>query len=777
MKKVEELSSKMNCVCDNDEEEGNLSKDFTLACWKYKDLEYMLKDINNDCKNLYERGAGRGRIKSDESFVKSKNSGYSISSFSSKKYTSSSNSSNLNRSDYCSSSYDEIDYLSLSDKLSINEDYRNKEDYNSTNSLSNSSKNESYNNSSEQSINDSSVILSKNRSKKNSRYSTTKKSSSNSSSHSNSISNTSNEQRYEDTKNMYYNCIRIFSLNAYLYNDIFRYNPHLYGIYETCRNNENRCKQIAHLCSQFDLIFLRSVYGKYQKILYDKLKCTHTILLDNVPSSYNFLNEILYTFQNYFYGNGGLYICWTKKLFHLSYYDYMFLSSDILFKRKVIKVVKLIYKEKYNLYFFLCEFDLYSLQNKMSNLDDLIVLIKKTFWKIYLFQLFYKNRKSLKRSDEKVDNENESVFHEETQVNEMITKINKEGEECARKRNRHYVAKNDIDSDRNGAINYSINGNSACSSNHSSISNGGRYYDNDNNLNHGHKDKPISTMIFRNSSTFVIGSFNIDVHENRNLYEKLVSLNGHGKMKDLYFYKNITYKLQKTYSVVDRKNTLVSGLNYCFGLTDNIFVVESIFINSEDIDDLIYLYNPKEVVKEKITILKKSINNYTLDNFPKLINKNGILMKFKQVHNYGVDILTQKKNKELSDHWILSSRIHLKNVSRTINLQIEEQLSNFIINVDKYFILNKKFYDELCEVKSVLNRGDERDMESKRRGSKTGIYASEPLKIEKYNYFKNCIVCSENINNINKIDIKLKDILSKCFESGEMKPQNNEKRK
>ncbi|KOB89141.1 hypothetical protein PFDG_04431 [Plasmodium falciparum Dd2] len=436
----------------------------------------------------------------------------------------------------------------------------------------------------------------------------------------------------KDKNNIYYNCISIFSLNTYLYNDIFRYNPHLFGLYENCRNNENRCKKIGTLCTQYNLIFLRSVYGKYQKYLFDKLKYTHTIMLDNIPWCNNLLNEIYYSALNYFYGNGGLYICWSKILFRLCYYDFMFLSSDIIFKRKVIKFIKLIYDNKYHLYFFSLEFDLYSTQNKISNIKDLV--------------------------------------------------------------------------------------------------------------------------------------FNIDINDNKELYEKLITLNHHGEMKDMFFYKNIHYKLQRTYNIVDLKNnTLVNGLNYCYGLTDNIFLVKSFFLNEKDIYELMSLYNPIDIIIEKFNNFKKkkkSIDNYMIDNIFKLINKNGIYFKFQEVYNYGVDILTQKKGKEFSDHWILSARFDIKNKNRNINLKIENKLFNFLYNVNKYFLINKKSYHKFCQVKYVKKR---KSQKSNHKKVIMNNINHMPIQMEKYDYSRKiCIITDENINSINQVETNLYHILLKCFE-------------
>ncbi|SPJ11926.1 conserved Plasmodium protein, unknown function [Plasmodium sp. DRC-Itaito] len=536
------------------------------------------------------------------------------------------------------------------------------------------------------------------------------------------------EKKMEKNKNnIYYNCISIFSLNTYLYNDIFRYNPHLFGLYENCRNNENRCKNIGTLCTQYNLIFLRSVYGKYQKYLFDKLKYTHTIMLDNIPWCNNLLNEIYYSALNYFYGNGGLYICWSKILFRLSYYDFMFLSSDIIFKRKVIKLIKLIYDNKYHLYFFSLEFDLYSTQNKISNIKDLVFFMKKIFWKIYIFFLFYKNRRFLKRRKENIKG---CIKHRNGNI--------KSEEEIKEKYN--YINDNN---------NNNINSN--------------------NNFYHNHilneKKKNISTIIFKNSSIFIIGSFNIDINDNKELYENLITLNHHGEMKDMFFYKNIHYKLQRTYNIVDRKNnTLVNGLNYCYGLTDNIFLVKSFFLDEKDIYELMSLYNPIDIIVEKFNNFKKnkSIHNYMIDNIFKLINKNGIYFKFQEVYNYGVDILTQKKGKEFSDHWILSARFDIKNKNKNINLKIENKLFNFLYNVNKYFILNKKSYHKFCKVKYVTKRKREKSNHKKVFMNQTDHM---PIKMEKYDYSRKiCIITDENINSINQVDTNLYHILLKCFE-------------
>ncbi|CRH02453.1 conserved Plasmodium protein, unknown function [Plasmodium relictum] len=681
MKKKKVVNAKQNYVDSNNKREDNLSESFTFQKWDYENLEDILDKINENCNEIYKKSV-EFSIGSDTLSLQNNCDEQSSNLLSSNEFYLSTNSSDSRESS--DNTYEEIDNFCLSDILSIHENYENNSKHFSENYMSNPSINESIHLS--YMSDESSIILSK---------------------------DNINQPKNKEIK-IYGNCLSIFSLNAYLYNDVYRYNPHLYGIYEKCRNNENRCKNIAFLCSQFDLIFLRSVYGKYQRILYDKLKYTHTILLDNAPLSINFLNDIFYTFQNYFSGNGGLYICWAKKLFRLSYYDFMFLSSDILLKRKVIKIIKLIYKEKYNLYFLHCEFDLYSIQNKLSNLNDLIALIKKTLWKIYIFYLFYKNKKFLKRKEE--TNYENNVFYDNIDKYKAIEKINnRRKENCS------------------GSERDTINNNNR----------------NDNTIKN--KDNNMSIMIFKNSSMFIIGSFNIDANENKELYEKLTTLNNHGKIKDMFFYMNINYKLQKTYNIVERENTLVSGLNYCFGLTDNIFLVESFFLKKEDIDELIYLYNPIDIVNEKLSNLNKSISNYNLENFTKLINKNGILIKFQDVFNYGVDILTQKKNKEFSDHWILSARFHLKNCGKNINLNIEKQLHNFLRNVDKYFILNKKRYDQLCEVNSIFK-------------NKKTEYKNESIKIEKYNYFKKCIISSENINCINKMEKKLYDTLLRCFE-------------
>ncbi|SOV17426.1 conserved Plasmodium protein, unknown function [Plasmodium gaboni] len=537
----------------------------------------------------------------------------------------------------------------------------------------------------------------------------------------------------KDINNIYYNCISIFSLNTYLYNDIFRYNPHLFGFYENCRNNENRCKNIGTLCTQYNLIFLRSVYGKYQKYLFDKLKYTHTIMLDNIPWCNNLLNEIYYTAQNYLYGNGGLYICWTKMLFHLSYYDFMFLSSDIIFKRKVIKLIKLIYDNKYHLYFFSLEFDLYSTQNKISNIKDLVFFMKKIFWKIYIFFLFYKNRKFLKRRKENTKG----------YIKYKGGNIKSEKE-------------------LNDKNNYNINDNNKYNSNNNNNNNNNLY---DNNILNEEKQKYISTMIFKNSSIFIIGTFNIDIYENKELYENLITLNNHAVMKDMFFYKNIHYKLQRTYNIVDRKNnTLVNGLNYCFGLTDNIFLVKSFFLDEKDIYELMSLYNPIDIIVEKFNNFKKnkSINNYMIHNIFKLINKNGIYLKFQEVYNYGVDILTQKKGKEFSDHWILSAKFDIKNKNKNINLNIENKLCNFLYNVNKYFILNKKSYHKYCQVKYVTKRKREKNNRKKVIMNNTDHI---PIKMEKYDYSRKiCIISDENINTINQVDTNLYHILLKCFE-------------
>ncbi|SOV81148.1 conserved Plasmodium protein, unknown function [Plasmodium sp. gorilla clade G3] len=528
----------------------------------------------------------------------------------------------------------------------------------------------------------------------------------------------------KDKNNIYYNCISIFSLNTYLYNDIFRYNPHLFGLYENCRNNENRCKNIGTLCTQYNLIFLRSVYGKYQKYLFDKLKFTHTIMLDNIPWCNNLLNEIYYSALNYFYGNGGLYICWSKILFRLSYYDFMFLSSDIIFKRKVIKLIKLIYDNKYHLYFFSLEFDLYSTQNKISNIKDLVFFMKKIFWKIYIFFLFYKNRRFLKRR-----------------------KVNIKG--CIKHKSGNIKSEEEI----KDKYKY-INDNNIYSSNN--------FY---NNHILNEEKKNISTMIFKNSSIFIIGSFNIDINENKELYENLITLNHHGVMKDMFFYKNIHYKLQRSYHIVDRKNnTLVNGLNCCFGLTDNIFLVKSFFLDEKDIYELMSLYNPIDIIVEKFNNFKKNkcIDHYMIDNIFKLINKNGIYLKFQEVYNYGVDILTQKKGNEFSDHWILSARFYIKNKNKNINLDIENKLFNFLYNVNKYFMLNKKSYHKFCQVKYVTKRKKQKSIHKKVIMNNTDHM---PIKMEKYDYSREiCIITDENINSINQVDTNLYHILLKCFE-------------
>ncbi|KJP88172.1 hypothetical protein AK88_02119 [Plasmodium fragile] len=743
--------------CDLHSEEDPVTNNFRRTSWIYKDIENRLKEANEKCSNLNEIGALGAGIELEALPGKSENSVKLPSQVSSRKpfklssssrscnsstspSPSNSKSSKLLTSSYCSgatvsqnssNTSDEMDNLSLSDELSLNEEFT-EEDGNGSSSAVTSS---------------GDGIVNSDRGPSSSSNSVGGSNDEGDAEMSLSGGTSSNAREEDNHPNVYYNCITIFSLNSYLYNDMYRYNPHLYGIYETCRNNEKRCKKIGLLSSQFDLIFLRSVYGKYQKNLYDVLKYTHTVLLDNVPSSYSILNEILYTLQNYVNGNGGLFICWRKKLFHLSYYDYMFLSSDILFKRKVIKIVKLIFKGKYSLYILHCEFDLYSAQNKLSNLDDLLLLMKKTLWKIYLFQIFYINRRLFKRREGSACNVEELHTHEYVDKIEAIAKMSKEEKELHR-RGDVVDPFSIIEDDKKGDSTHIHNGDAS------------------NTLKVDQTDKPVTTMTFRNSSMLVIGSFNIDVNEDGALYDKLVNLNGQGKMKDLFFYKNINYKLQKTYDIVDRKNTLVSGLNYSFGLTDNIFLVESFFINTEDITELSYLFSPSDVISEKMSKLNKSLSRYNLEKFSQLINKNGVLIKFQDVFNYGVDILTQKKGKEFSDHWGLSARIHLKNLSKSVNLHIEKQLRNFLLNVDKYFVLRKRSYHELCAVVTCALSGEQ----NTNRGGKTAgdkfrkKNHNEQAKMDKYNYSQRCIISSVNINCIHKVEERLYNTLSNCFE-------------
>ncbi|EUD68892.1 hypothetical protein C922_00580 [Plasmodium inui San Antonio 1] len=756
-------------------EEDSSPNDFRQTSWIYQDIENMLKEANEKCNNLNERGALGGGIELEALLGKSENSAKlptEVNSRRSGKLSSSSNSrtpskfsrspnpsksaklssslsssspTNSKSAKHLTSSYssgatvsqsssntsDEMENLSLTDELSVNEDFTG-EDGNGSSSVATSTGDGIVNSDSRTSNNSDS------RDRSNDEGGTQK-----------SLSGgTSSSAREEDKhKNVYYKCITIFSLNSYLYNDMYKYNPHLYGMYETCRNNERRCKKIRLLCSQFDLIFLRSVFGKYQKDLYDVLKYTHTVLLDNVPSSHAILNEILYTLQNYVSGNGGLFICWRKKLFHLSYYDYMFLSSDILFKRKVIKIVKLIFKGKYSLYILHCEFDLYSAQNKLSNLEDLVLLMKKTLWKIYLFQIFYINRRQFKRREGSPCTVEELPTNEYVDKIEAIAEMNRAEKELQTKVEVVGPFSNLRDEEKGDS-----------SDSHNGVA--------PNTLKGDQTDKPVTTMTFRNSSMLVIGSFNMDVNEEGELYDKLVNLNGKGRMKDLFFHKNINYKLQKTYDIVDRKNTLVSGLNHSFGLTDNIFLVESFIIDTEDITELTYLFNPSDVISEKMSKLNKSLSRYNLENFSQLINKNGVLIKFQDVFNYGVDILTQK-GKEFSDHWALSARIHLKNTSKSVNLHIEKQLHNFLLNVDKYFVLGKRSYHELCAVGSSGLSGEQ----NPNRGGKCAgdkfkkKNHNEEAKMEKYNYSQRCIISSANINCIHKVERRLFETLSRCFES------------
>ncbi|CAA9990809.1 conserved Plasmodium protein, unknown function [Plasmodium knowlesi strain H] len=737
-------------------EEDSDPKDFRQISWIYKDIDNMLKEVNEKCSNLNERGASGVGMKLEalpgESYnwvklssqVNSSGSA-KLSNSKSSKHVTSSYSSGGTVSQNSSYTSDEMDNLSLSDELSVEEDSMG-EDGNGSSSVVTLS--------GDGNGSSSVVTLSEDGIEKSDR---TTPNSSNSPDSSNDeganrksgTEGISSSTREEDNHpNVYYNCITIFSLNSYLYNDMYRYNPHLYGIYETCRNNEKRCKKIGLLCSQYDLIFLRSVFGKYQKNLYDVLKYTHSVLLDNVPSSYTILNEILYTLQNYVNGNGGLFICWRKKVFHLSYYDYMFLSSDILFKRKVIKIVKLIFKGKYSLYILHCEFDLYSVQNKLSNLDDLVVLMKKTLWKIYLFQIFYINRKLFKKREGSAHNMEKLSTHEYVDKMEAIAKMSKAEKELHTK-DEVVGSFSNLPDDEKGDSTHTHNGNTS------------------NMLKEDQTDKSITTMTFRNSSMLVIGSFNIDVNEDRTLYDKLVNLNGQGKMKDLFFHKNINYKLQKTYDIVDRKNTLVSGLNYSFGLTDNIFLVESFFINSKDITELAYLFSPSDVISEKMSKLNKSLSRYNLEGFSQLINKNGVFIKFQDLFNYGVDILTQKKGNEFSDHWALSARIHLKNPTKSVNLHIEKQLRNFLINVDKYFVLGKRSYHELCAVVTSAFSGKQ-DPSRGGKGAEDKFKKKnhkEEAQMDKYNYTQRCIISSANINCIHKVEKRLYNTLSRCFES------------
>lgn len=503
--------------------------------------------------------------------------------------------------------------------------------------------------------------------------------------------NSKDEEIIDEHTNLYNNCLKLFSLNAFLYNDMYRYNPHLYGMYENCRNNKRRCENIGDLCLQYDLIFLRSVYGIYQKQLYDKLKFTHTVLLDHTPpNSFNFMNDLYYFFQNYLGGNGGLFIAWKKRIFRLVYYDSMFLTSDLLVKRKVIKVIKLIYKEKHNLYFIHTEFDLYQNNNKESNLNDLIMILKKTLWKMYLFHFFYSNKKILKIRKKESEEE-----EEEDEAN------------SSQKKNQN---KKEKDS---------------------------------NNVTH---------VKFKNGYVYIVGSFNIDQNENRELYRQLINLKGYGKLKDIFFYKNINYKIQRTYNIVERDNTLVGGLNYCFGKTDNIFMLEKFRLKKEDIAELIYFYDPIEVIKEKLNKLQKDPSKYDLYLFFSLINKNEIVFKFQEMFNFGVDIITQKKHKELSDHWPLSAKLLVKHSNSNFNLQIENCLFNFIRNVDIYFHLQKMQYDPLCEVSSILHKN----------GSRKKKHQEE--RIEKYDYSKKCIITHDNMRSFHVVDKRLKDIIIQCFE-------------
>ncbi|CAD2104237.1 conserved Plasmodium protein, unknown function [Plasmodium vinckei brucechwatti] len=730
--------TKKQCTYSSDKSKRVVDNDTTTSNKRNNDIKPMLKKINDNCDNLF-KGENLKNIKSSTQSGKSKYhksakhtenskdseyhetekvSNFSIGSENSSDFISSSS----DISSDSSSTYSEIDHLSISSNTDSNESYSNEKISRSTHSDDKDRKIRSHNNDNNSETNSSSS---------NSCSSSSLQSKKGKSNNTNPHYRVNDEKQKINANDIYSKCLSIFSLNAYLYNDIYRYNPHLFGIYETCRNNKNRCQKIGILCCQFDLIFLRSVYGKYQKILYDILKDTHTILLDNIPSSTNFINEVICSIYNYLNDNGGLYICWNKKLFHLSYYDYMFLSSDIFLKRKVIKILKLIYKKKYNLYFFHCEFDLYNSQNKMSNLDDLVICIKKTLWKIYIFQLFYKNKKYLKKKNEIcLDNSQSEVI---AKINEHKNNyINKQSNYAIDPNSDTYKGGSNKDKEKRKALEIS-----------------------EDKENCKQNVKPsFSTMSFKNSCMFVIGSFNIDVNENEDLYKNLINLNNHGNMKDLFFYKNINYKIQKAYDIVDRKNTLVNGLNYCFGKTDNIFLVNSFFISPEDIVDLIYLYNPIDILIDKFNILKKSLNKYNLNNFNQLIDKNGIMIKLQHVYNYGVDILTQKKNKELSDHWILSAKFQLKNLYIPINLHIEKQLNNFIRNVDKYFILNKIFYDELCEVHSILEKENDKNK-----------CINDYTIIKRYNYANRCVVTSENIKCVNKIEKKLDHILSQCFES------------
>lgn len=539
------------------------------------------------------------------------------------------------------------------------------------------------------------------------------------------------------------NCIKLFSLNAYLYNDVFRYNPHLYGFYETCRSNEKRSEQIAHLCTQFDLIFLRSVYGKYQRTFFEVLKNTHTIVLDNCPlSSVHCIAEFMYTLQNYVGGNGGLFMCWKKKDFRLTFYDYIYLTSDILVKRKVIKLIKLKYKEWYDLYFIHAEFDLFSTTSKLSNVDDLIFLIKKTLWKIYVLRIFYKNRKYLRRKKE-VKNSSKEV----NGIDELIEQIHQK--------------QNEIEIMSNGSSNRSSNK----SSNKYSNKRKNSYEEKENSNN---KKETYIELKFKKTSMFVIGSFNIDRKEMRNIYNVLITLNNQGVLKDLFFYQNIHFKIQSCYDIVSRENTLVGGLNYCFGLTDNIFLLEQFTFSKESIEDMMYLYHPIDIIKENLQLLKKSELDYNLENILPLINRNCICVKFQNVFNCGVDILTQKKNNELSDHWALSAKFLLNNLNRKGIMYIEQNLRNFFRNVHKYFVTNKNRYHYLCEINSILRVKKKEQNEKKEKeeteAKKKREEKEEYLQRQKYDYSKRCIITSDNIHTFHKLDKRLLEVMEHCFE-------------
>ncbi|ESS34988.1 endonuclease/exonuclease/phosphatase family protein [Toxoplasma gondii ARI] len=186
----------------------------------------------------------------------------------------------------------------------------------------------------------------------------------------------------------------------------------------------------------------------------------------------------------------------------------------------------------------------------------------------------------------------------------------------------------------------------------------GRQYDAGINAMENLSDLDVAPSFLPDVSMLLCGDFNIDPDRSPRQYLRLRTLDGDVVMRDLFLPEHnpnhayqYTYYTQETLTEKKKKHSVLRKGNSLYpwpfkGRVDYMFAVDEVRLSSQEVLDLVENFPPEVVVGD----------DYEEMDIP-ILKDGALVISFEQIYCLGMDIVAQRQDFELSDHWPLSARI------------------------------------------------------------------------------------------------------------------------